>query len=105
MTNTYTHIGEVIAYLRKKKGLSQAALADGICTREYLIKIENCRQYPTSAIINGLCQKLGIDIYEEYSLILRHGGFEHHNAIAELNDSFSKEKSTFVSANKDNPKS
>ena len=93
MTNTYTHIGEVIAYLRKKKRLSQASLADGICTREYLIKIENCRQYPTSAIINDLCQKLGIDIYEEYSLILRHGGFERHNAITELNDSYSKEKS------------
>lgn len=92
MTDKYTHIGEVIAYLRKKKGLSQAALADGICAREYLVKIENCRQYPTSVIINNLCEKLGIDIYEEYSLILRHGGFERHNMITELNDSCSKDQ-------------
>ena len=92
MTDKYTHIGEVIAYLRKKKGLSQAALAENICSREYLGKIEKGYQYPTSAVINELCEKLGIDIYEEYSLILRHGGFDRHNMITELNDSFSKEK-------------
>ena len=92
MTDKYTHIGEVIAYLRKKKGVSQAALAENICSREYLGKIEKGYQYPTSAVINELCEKLGIDIYEEYSLILRHGGFDRHNMITELNDSFSKEK-------------
>lgn len=92
MTDKYTHVGEVIAYLRKKKGWSQVALSDGICTREYLGKIEKGYQHPTSVIINDLCEKLGINIYEEYALILRHGGFERHNMITELNDSFSKEK-------------
>lgn len=92
MTTTFTHIGEVIAYLRKKKGMSQQKLSHNVCSREYLIKIEKGQQYPTSHIINGLCNNLNHDIYEEYSLILRHGGFAEHNMITELNDCFSKKK-------------
>lgn len=91
MNTTYTHIGEVISFLRKKKRLSQEECANGVCTREYLIKIEKGQTYPTTIILNGLCNTLGIDIYEEYALILRHGGFERHNMITELNNGFSYE--------------
>ncbi len=89
--DTFTHVGEVISYLRKKKGLSQEAASQGACSRKQLIRIEKGEQYPTSYVLNGLCNSLGIDIYEEYALILRHGGFERHDMITEFNDCFSKE--------------
>ena len=45
MTDKFTHIGEVISYIRKQQNISQAELADGICSREYIGQIEKSIEY------------------------------------------------------------
>ncbi len=92
MTDKYTHIGELISYLRKEKRMSQAELADGICSREYIGQIEKGQKFPTTYMINQFCDKLDINIYDEYALLLQHGGFIQHQMIMTINDHINPQK-------------
>lgn len=92
MTDKFTHIGEVISYIRKKQKISQAELADGICSREYIGQLEKGLKFPTTYMINQFCDKLDVNIYEEYALLLQHGGFEQHQMIMTINDHIKPEK-------------
>ena len=84
MTNT--HIGKTIAYLRKLRKLTQQQLADGICTREYIRKLENGYNQPTIYIIDLLSQRLQEDIYNYHLSVERHNDIETHIKIQEIND-------------------
>ena len=92
MTDKFTHIGEVISYIRKKQNMSQAELADGICSREYIGQIEKGNKFPTTYMINQFCDKLDANIYDEYALLLQHGGFTQHQMIMTINDHIKPEK-------------
>lgn len=92
MTDKFTHIGEVISYLRKKQNMSQSDLADGICSREYIGQIEKGQKFPTTYMINLFCDKLDVNIYDEYALLLQHGGFAQHQMIMTINDHIEPEK-------------
>ena len=83
---TDTHIGKTIAYLRKLRKLTQQQLADGICTREYIRKLENGYNQPTIYIIDLLSQRLQEDIYNYHLSIERHNNLETHLKIQEIND-------------------
>lgn len=50
--NDYTNIGEVIKYLRKETKFTRSSLSEGICSREYLGKIERGESIPTFEIVN-----------------------------------------------------
>lgn len=63
-------IGEIIRHYRKEKGLSQGELAEGICDRKYLSHIENNKHIPTLDIINQLSNRLGVNLYDSYALML-----------------------------------
>lgn len=91
MTDNFTHIGEVISYIRKKQNISQAELADGICSREYIGQIEKGLKFPTTYMINQFCDKLDVNIYEEYALLLQHGGYAQHQMIVTINEHISPE--------------
>lgn len=92
MTDKFTHIGEVISYLRKEQNMSQSELADDICSREYISQLEKGLKFPTTYMINQFCDKLDVNIYEEYALLLQHGGFEQHQMIMTINDHIEPEK-------------
>ncbi len=92
MTDKFTHIGEIISYLRKEQNMSQAELADGICSREYIGQIEKGTKFPTTYMVNQFCDKLDINIYDEYALLLQHGGFMQHQMIMTINDHIKPEK-------------
>ena len=47
---------------RKKLGLSQVALSQGICTQSTLSKFENNGQVPSLSILMQLCDHLGLSI-------------------------------------------
>jgi len=83
--NNYITIGEIIKHYRKEQGLSQEALADGICDRKYLSHIENDKAIPTLYIVNQLSTRLGINLYETYALMLRHHDIDTHKKIETLN--------------------
>lgn len=92
MTDKFAHIGEVISYIRKEQNISQAELADGICSREYIGQIEKGLKFPTTYMINQFCNKLDINIYDEYALLLQHGGYAQHQMIVAINEHISPEK-------------
>ena len=91
MSDKFTHIGEVISYIRKEQNMSQAELADGICSREYIGQIEKGHKFPTTYMINQFCDKLNVNIYDEYALLLQHGGFTQHQMIVTINEHISPE--------------
>ncbi len=92
----YTSIGEIIRYYRTKEGLSQEALAFGICDRKYLSKIELNKCVPTLEIINLLSEKLNVPLYSIYSLMLRHKNIETHKRIEVLNAHFFDDKKKYL---------
>ena len=87
---SYTNIGEVIKYLREHSKLSQNALSSGICSREYLGKLERGESSPTCEILNLLSNKLGANIYENYALVIEHNGIKTHEHIVEINELIGK---------------
>jgi len=80
----YITIGEIIKYYRTQQGLSQEALSSGICTRKYLGNIERNLQIPTLDMINQLSNRLGINLYDSYALMLQHHDIDTHNKIEKL---------------------
>ena len=88
--NEYSNVGHTIKYLRKKAGYSQNELANGICTREYLGKIERGICSPTLEMINQLSDRLGANVYESYALILEHHDIHTHECIEELNEAIAE---------------
>lgn len=90
--NDYVTIGEIIKYYRLKKGFSQQQLADGICTRKYIGQLEKNINIPTLDIINKLSQKLQINLYDTYALMLRHHDIETHLKIEYINQNLHEDK-------------
>lgn len=102
-----TQIGEIIRFLRKKKGMTQDELCNGICERRHLIRIEHDEVSPTFIIIDMLSRRLGTDIYSYCAEAQRHGSLEAHLKIEELNEylsisKISTAKSTIMQASNDN---
>lgn len=81
--------GKVLKYYRTNLSLTQEELAEGICSRKYISKLEKDIQIPTLDIVNKLSNKLEINIYDTYALILRHHNIETHLLIENLNNNFS----------------
>lgn len=61
MTLNYP-IATKLKYLRKKRGLTQAELADGICTQALVSNFEKGESVPTSIVLFELAKKLNVDI-------------------------------------------
>lgn len=57
-------LGDTIRSLRKKAGLSQEKLAEGICSPVSISRIENGVQMPSSPVLEGLLAKLGASTYQ-----------------------------------------
>ena len=55
------NIGAILRELRKGRHFSQRQLAEGICTVEYVSKIENGKKNPSPEIISSLFRRLGAD--------------------------------------------
>jgi len=60
-TNT---LGEIIYHLRKKAGLTQESLADGICSPISISRIENGKQMPSGRVLEQLLERLGTGTYQ-----------------------------------------
>lgn len=61
-------IGEYIRCQRKKLGLTQEQICDGICDATTLSRIENGRHTPSKAKINALLQRLGLPDERYYAI-------------------------------------
>lgn len=54
--------GDKIKQYRKKSGLSQSKLAEGICTQATVSLIEKNNQLPSMPILYQLCARLGVEV-------------------------------------------
>ena len=90
--NDYITMGEIIRHYRKEAGMSQESLAMGICDRKYLSQLENNQKIPTLYTVNLLSERLGINLYDTYALMLRHHDIETHKKIEILNQHFTIDK-------------
>lgn len=57
-------LGETIRGLRKKAGLTQEQLAEGICSPVSISRIENGRQMPSRPVLDALLARLGSGTYQ-----------------------------------------
>lgn len=61
----YKRIGEKIAYLRKKRNLSQYQLADRACVnRSHLALIEKGKTNPTIKFLGKISRAMGVKVKE-----------------------------------------
>lgn len=56
--------GEKLKDIRRKRGLSQTALAEGICTQATISLMEKQDRIPKMNILNAICSRLNIDVSE-----------------------------------------
>lgn len=57
-------LGDIIRSLRKKAGLSQEELADGICSPVSVSRIENGTQMPSGTVLEAILDRLGTSTYQ-----------------------------------------
>ena len=80
----YVNFGDVLRYYRNKEALSQEQLAEGICTREYIGLIEKNKRIPTLYMISAFSNKMGVNLFDAYALIIQHNDFDTHKKIEDL---------------------
>lgn len=56
--------GDIFKQIRRKRGLSQTALAEGICTQATISLMEKQNRIPKMNILTALCSRLDISANE-----------------------------------------
>lgn len=79
------HIGIFIKYFRNKKHLSQEKLANGICDKDYLYKIEAGKNDPSIYVLEKLSQKLNVNLLEYRHDIIKYTSSEVYEMYTKLN--------------------
>lgn len=54
--------GEKLKDIRRKRGLSQTALAEGICTQATISLMEKQNRIPKMNILNAICSRLNVEV-------------------------------------------
>jgi len=89
--------------IRKKLGLSQTELCNGICTQSTLIKFENNGRIPSLKILNSLCDRMNINVADimdvDSNKKISHKLFEADFAVIQLD--FPKVAQILSGVNKD----
>ena len=56
--------GDVLKQIRRKRGLSQTALSEGICTQATISLMEKQNRIPKMNILTAICERLEVDVDE-----------------------------------------
>ncbi len=73
-----TIFGDLLKYYREKAGFSQATLAEDLCSREYIWKIETGKCLPSIDIVSKLSERLNVDLYGAFGNITNHHDAQTH---------------------------
>ena len=90
----YFSIGSIIKEFRKRAGLSQAALCEGLCELPTMNKIENGKQNPTKKLLDAIIERLQIPV--AVNIAITDSDFEKMQIENKIIDSFSKHKFEFL---------
>ena len=89
-------IGELIKYYRTSSKLSQADLALGICSREYIGKIERGEHEPSLEIISAFSERLNVNLYHAYSTAYKYNSIDVYKIYNSLNVAFASENTAEI---------
>jgi len=81
---SFINLGETIKFLRKKQGITQERLANGIMSRESLSNIENGKQIPAKETVDLLLNRLGVSSRQFGLQLLKADDFDAHVLCEEL---------------------
>lgn len=104
--------GDVLKQIRRKRGLSQTALADGICTQATISLMEKQNRLPKMDILTAICKRLSIQpdliienegnqVNEQFNDIVQELVSHHfqqaeqllnHMSVKRLNSDFDKQR-------------
>lgn len=104
--------GDILKQIRRKRGLSQTALADGICTQATISLMEKQNRLPKMDILTAICKRLSIQperiienegnqINEQFNDIVQELVSHHfdqaeqllnHMSVKQLNSDFDKQR-------------
>lgn len=77
-------IGQIIRYYRKKAGMSQAELAENLCSREYLGLVERDSHSPSVEMVKLLSERLNVNLLAAYDKIKNFESVEMYSEMSEL---------------------
>ena len=83
-------IGDKLRQLRIYKGLSQASLAEGICSTAYLSKVENGKTTPSASFLEKITMKLEV----EHSVFSEEKSLYYTNLIRQIEEKMQLEEFT-----------
>lgn len=78
-------VGDIIKKQRLALNLPRRKLAEGICSEKHIYLIENNERNPSANILNGLSDRLGLDLFSYY----QYSGHENKEQIMEHRRNFS----------------
>ena len=104
--------GDVLKQIRRKRGLSQTALSEGICTQATISLMENQNRIPKMNILTAICARLDIPVdkiienddvlmtsqFDEISLLIVQEDYEEAEArlkkikVKKLQNDFDKQR-------------
>ena len=84
MEQEILHIGLVIKRIRTERKMSQAQLAEGICSIKYIRELEKGKYTPSTYIVIALSNRLRIDIFSMYMKFLNSGTLQYADIIYEI---------------------
>lgn len=79
-------IGDIIKEQRILLGMSRKALSEGICSEKYIYLIETNERNPSAYILNGLSDRLGIDLFEYYQYL----NYENKTKVFKYKENFER---------------
>ncbi|WP_137624733.1 helix-turn-helix transcriptional regulator [Lactiplantibacillus pingfangensis] len=102
-------LGEKVRQFRKRKGMSQKELAEGICTQATISLIEKKSKIPSMKIMMKICNRLGIrlsDVIVEnddqlYRTFKKIDSLIRHDQLEAANDVFTKIRPKQLRSNTD----
>ncbi len=69
------NVGHMIYLARKKAGITQRELAQGLCTSKYIYLIEKCARQPSIDMLEAMGERIGIDFFEYLPYVSCHDPF------------------------------
>lgn len=79
-------IGDIIKEQRLLQNMSRKTLSEGICTEKYVYLIETRKRNPSTYILNGFSERMGIDLFEYYQLL----SYKDKVAVADYKEKFER---------------
>lgn len=78
------YFGNIIKKIREEKNITQEYLAEGICSKRQLIRIEKNQSNPTAYVLSNISKKLGNELYDFFPYSIDPNGYFIKRSLDEI---------------------